>query len=212
MQKWVIVVITLWLSRGAEGAEKPSIAAERNLPTLQAAYVSEWQSAPLKHIAAAQVEQESQWNEKATLKTSRELGRGLVQMTVTKRFNIYKDAVRYKTLRDWDWQKDPYNARNQLIFLVLQDRENYLQSKAVNAEERWKMALVRYNAGGGRINARRRYATAAGMKTDRWTGGLEDAHGPLENSILYGRPLWKAVNEYPRVIFRRATKYEGRLK
>lgn len=206
---WLFIIAGLWGNAHAADAIPPG--AVKHLPTLAGAYASQWPDAPLKHVAAGQVEQESGWNERATLKTSRELGRGLVQMTITKSFNIYKDAVRYKALRDWDWQKDPFSPPKQLLFLVLQDKANYVSTKAVDAVETWKMALVKYNAGDGRIIARRRYAIAKGLPVDRWTGGLEDAHGALENSVLYDRPLWKAVNEYPRVIFKRSEKYRGRL-
>lgn len=204
----MLVVWLLWSA--AHGAEIPP-DAQKHLPTLAAAYKTHWPQAPLKHVAAGQVEQESDWKERATLKTNRELGRGLCQMTITKSFNIYESAVKWKALKGWDWRSDPYNPLYQLTFLVLQDRCNFEAQKAISDLERWKIALVRYNAGDGRIAARRRYALAKGLRTDRWTGGLEDAHGTLENSVLYGRPLWKAVNEYPRVIIQRAAKYEGRI-
>jgi len=207
---WRVLGIVLVLAGTAWAGAIPPGAA-KNLPVMRQAFQSAWPDAPLLHIPAGQVEQESGWNEHATLKTSRELGRGLCQMTVTKNFNIYLDAVKYKALKGWDWKNDPYNPQKQLTFLACQDRENFTQSKAVNAEEQWRIALVRYNAGDGRINARRRYAIAKGLPTDRWTGGLELAHGPLENSILYGGVLWKAVNSYPRLIFSKAEKYKGHI-
>jgi hypothetical protein len=207
-----ILAILLLTVPVAAGAEPIPPGAVRNLPHLLAAYRAQWPDAPAKYVSAGQVDQESGWDEKAHLHTSREDGYGLGQMTITKSCNIFKGAVKYKALKGWDWSKDPYNPLYQLTFLVLQDKDNYIQSKAVNAEERWKIALVRYNAGDGRINIRRRYAIAKGLPTDRWTGGLELAHGPAEYSILYGRPLWKAVNEYPDIICRKAEKYKGAIR
>jgi hypothetical protein len=207
-----LVVIAGLLLTTVACAEQIPAGAVRNLPHLAAAYRAQWPDAPLKHIPAGQIEQESGWNEKAHLHTSREDGYGLGQMTVTKTFNIFTDAVKYKALKNWNWKADPYNPLYQLTFLVLQDKDNFLQTKAINAEERWKISLVKYNAGEGRINVRRRYAIAAGLPTDRWTGGLELAHGPSEVSILYGRPLWKAVNEYPKIIFQRGQKYKGAIQ
>jgi hypothetical protein len=61
------------------------------------------------------------------------------------------------------------------------------------------------------VNRAFEYAKAAGMQADRWAGGLEHAHGPGEAALLYGKPLWQAVNHYPAVVFRRAAKYEGHL-
>ena len=202
-----IIMALLLLAGVAQAAIPPG--AVKNLPVMKKAFLSIWPQAPMLHIPAGQVEQESDWNEHATLRTSRELGRGLCQMTVTKKFNIYLDAVKYKALKGWDWKNDPYNAEKQLTFLAYQDRDHYNESKAINAEEQWKITLVRYNAGDGRINARRRYAIAKGLPTDRWTGGLELAHSPLENSILYGSTLWKMVNAYPTLIFKKAEKYKG---
>ena len=204
-------VLILLLVPGLACAQELPPGASKNLPTLAKVYRTHWAPAPLKHVAAGQVEKESNWNERAHLHTDREDGYGLVQMTRTRSFNIYLSAVKWKALKGWDWRADPYNPEKQLTFLVLQDKCNYEASKAVSPEERWKIALVRYNAGDGRIAARRRYALGAGLPTDRWTGGLEQAHGALENSVLYGRPLWKAVNEYPRVVFKLAEKYRGKL-
>ncbi|WP_188055624.1 transglycosylase SLT domain-containing protein [Oryzomonas rubra] len=163
----------------------------------------------MQYIPCGQVEQESEWNPKAHLHTSREDGYGLVQMTVTKNFNIFKSAVTMKPLRKWDWRKDPYNPENQLAFLVLQDKTswNNVRKWMRDDAEGWKATLVSYNAGLGRVMKRRTYAIAKGIPHDRWTGGLDQAHTPGETTLLYGRPMWKAVNEYPALIFKKAEKY-----
>ncbi len=187
------------------------------LPVLSKSLDSNWPAAPLRHIPAGQVEQESSWKTKATLKTSRELGRGLVQMTIAydakgrERFNIYKDACRVAALKTWDWRNDPYNPRCQLTFLVLQDRANFCQVRPffIDDTQAWKGALVCYNAGSGRWLQRRRTAKVKGLPADRWDGGLDRAWTGGETALLYGRPLYEAVNEYPRVIFLRAAKYRG---
>ncbi len=169
-----------------------------------------WKEIPLKQIPMGQIEQESNWNSKAHLHTYREDGYGLVQITVTPRFNSFLTAKQYKPLKSWNWKKDPYNTKNQITFLVLQDRDNYNQIKRyfINDEERFKGLLVCYNAGLGRVLRRRQFAIAARYKHDTWTHGLEDVHDNFENKNIYGRPLWKAVNEYPRVIFKKSEKYK----
>lgn len=190
------------------------------IPILRGAIQDHWPTMPLRHIPAGQVEQESGWKEKATLKTKRELGRGFGQLTITyradgsERFNTYREAVKYKALSLWDWQRDPYNVRYQLAYVVLQDRANYRQMEAlrfVDAAETWKAALVCYNAGPGRVLNRHALALAKGIPHDRWAGGLDRAYSPKEATILYGRPLYAAVNEYPRVVFQRAAKYRGEI-
>ena len=182
--------------------------------TLNQVMSDHWPTAPLPQLIPAQVEQESSWKERATLKTSRELGRGLVQLTIAytggkERFNAYKDATGYAPLRGWDWRTDPYNVQNQLTYLVLRDRATFAQARLMmaNNTEAWRATLVAYNAGMGRVITRRKNAVLMGLDKTRWVGGLDQAHGPAENKLLYGRMLWQAVNEYPVVIFKRAAKY-----
>lgn len=211
----LLIAIMLLAVPSAHGAAVDQ--AKPYLPMLSRSLDDHWPTAPLRHIPAGQIEQESAWKERATLKTTRELGRGLVQMTIAydsqgrERFNIYRDAVRAKALKDWDWRSDPYNPRYQLVFLTLQDRANFSQVRPYFADdtEAWKGALVCYNAGAGRWLQRRANAKRMGLPSDRWDGGLDKAYGKGEAVKLYGRPLWQAVNEYPTVIFRRADKYRG---
>ena len=190
------------------------------LPLYKDLSASHWPDMPLQYIPFGQVEQESSWKERATLKTSRELGRGLTQMTIayradgSERFNIYREAVKWRALKGWDWQNDPYNVRYQLTFLILQDRTNFITMRPMfrDTAETWKAALVCYNAGPGRVLSRRSVAKIRGQPTDRWTGGLDSTYGDGENRLLYGRPLWQAVNEYPVKVFRRAEKYRPYLE
>lgn len=214
----VVAIMVLAVPRLSVGATIPD-NAKTLLPVLSTAINQQWPGAPLRSIPAGQVEQESSWKEKATLKTSRELGRGLVQLTIayktdgTERFNAYKDASHVKALAAWDWRKDPFNTHYQLTYLTLTDRANFMMVRKymVDDTEAWKAALVCYNAGEGRWLARRAMAKQMGLPTNRWTNGLEQAHGVKENAILYGRALYVAVNEYPRVIFQRAEKYQGNV-
>jgi hypothetical protein len=214
----IIAIMVLAAPRFSIGAEIPD-RAKALLPVLSGAVNQHWPNAPLRHIPAGQVEQESSWKQAATLKTSRELGRGLVQLTIayradgSERFNAYKDAVRFKALAAWDWRKDPYNTHYQLTYLVLTDRSNFalVRPHMINDEEAFRAALVCYNAGQGRWLSRRAMARSMGLPADRWAGGLELAHGSKEDVLLYGRALWQAVNEYPRVIFSRSEKYRGRV-
>jgi hypothetical protein len=179
--------------------------------TINELYSKYWPEYTMKHIPYGQIEQESSWNVRARLHTSREDGYGLGQITITPRFNNFKTAIQYKALKDWDYKTDPYNPKNQLTFLILQDRDNFRQIARffINDEERTKGMLVSYNAGYGRVLKRRQAAITQKHKADTWTGGLEDVHDKFEEESLYGRSLYKAVNEYPRLIFKKAQKYTG---
>jgi len=190
------------------------------LATLAGVFGTQWPAAPLKHVAAGQVEQESGWKTSAKLDTSRELGLGLAQITITykkdgtERFNNFREGQKkYSALRAWDWQDDPCNVRYQLTYLVLEDRANYQvwRKSFTDDAEAWKATLVSYNAGRGRVLRRRAAARAAGVPWDRWTGGLDRVAGPDEIKPLYGRRLSDAVNEYPIKIFQRSEKYRGML-
>jgi hypothetical protein len=80
----------------------------------------------------------------------------------------------------------------------------------INDEEALKVMAVIYNAGEGRYLARKKYGQLHGFKVDRWDGGgLVDAHGPREDTKLYGEPLWTAVNRYPRTVAGMSLKYKG---
>lgn len=213
----VIALIIAILCTSARAEIPPG--ARQHLPTLNAIVTEEWPTVCLPQVMAGQVEQESGWKTRATLKTSRELGRGLTQLTIAyksdgrERFNAYRDAVRLRQLAAWDWQADPYNPRYQLTYLVLRDRAAYARYSRLMATstDTWCATLVSYNAGEGRVLKRRALALATGRPADRWEGGLAEAHGPAENVLLYGRPLWQAVNEYPARVFTRAEKYAGLL-
>lgn len=211
----VALIVSLLFATSAR-AEVPE-RAKALLPILSAAVSEHWSNAPLSHIMAGQVEQESSWKQQATLKTSRELGRGLVQLTIayksdgSERFNSYRDAVRMRALAGWDWERDPYNIRYQLTYLVLRDRAEFAGMRPLfsNETETWKASLVCYNAGKGRVLKRRHFAKAQGLPVDQWDGGLAEAKDPTEAKLLYGRSLRELVNEYPRKVLTRAEKYRG---
>jgi len=174
-----------------------------------------WNTMPLRETIGGQVERESDWKPTAQLKTSREHGMGLTQITIAydsngkERFNNFKNAVAIKQLKNWNWRKDPYNVKYQLTYLVLQDKSNFnmVRKYMINDEEAMKTTLVCYNAGEGRWLMRRTVAKAKGIPSDRWTGGLDHAYTKGETEDLYVEPLWKAVNEYPILIFGLSKKY-----
>lgn len=213
----LIITVLILTVTSSHAADLPA-GYLKHASTMQQVMAKHWPDAPLPHIPPAQVEQESSWKDKATLRTSRELGRGLVQLTIaytqngSERFNSYKDATGYAALRNWDWRNDPYNVRYQLTYLVLRDRATFKQTRLmmIDDAEAWRAALVAYNAGMGRVLSRRSNAVKMGLDKTRWSGGLEHAYGLSENTALYNRPLWKAVNEYPAVVFKRAEKYKVR--
>lgn len=204
----------IWLSIGginparAEAAE-PSALAQRHLPVLVEAFNQHWPDAPYRHYAAGQIEQESGWKERAELKTSREYGFGLGQITQTSRFDNFREAQ--KLFPAWRWE-DRFNVRYQLGYAVITDRANFkrVSRLMVDDDSRWRALLVAYNAGFGTVLQRRALAIRTGAPHDRWAGGLETVALPYEDRLLYGRRLADRRNEYPRLICDvRAPKYRG---
>lgn len=217
----IVLCIMMLIIPVTLNADQVVIRAEKYVPILQEIINSYWFDIPYKEIPMAQIEQESSWKEKATLNTSREKGMGLTQITIayskdgTERFNNFKNAVKMKQLKDWDWKNDPYNVRYQLSYMILKDKSNYnLVSKYMkNDKESFRSLLVCYNAGYGRWLQRRTIAKTNGLSNNIWNGGLDSSCSSVEKStILYGRDLCSTVNEYPIKIELKSKNYLPILK
>lgn len=203
----------LGLAGRAAAADLPP-GAVRYLPTLASEQRGHWPEMPLPSALAAQVEQETCpslkstkcWNPHAELKTSREYGFGLGQLTITSRFDNFKEARKLDiTLRDWQFE-DRYDPARQLRTLVLMDRSLDLRlGKLVpDAHERLAMTLAGYNGGlGGVLSDRRLCASIEGCDPARWWGHVE--RYSLKNKTAatgYGKSFFEINREYPRNIIR----------
>lgn len=185
--------------------------AERLLPVFEQVLDQHWIQAPMTHIMCGQVEQESGWRPKAELKTYREYGFGLGQITITSRFNNFEAARKLKPLKNWAWE-ERFDPECQLIYLTITDRSNYSQLRPHfdSIEDTWAASLVAYNAGMGTVLQRRAIAPATLRR--RWFLGLDSVFLKHEDRLLYGKPLGQARNEYPIKVFKRAAKYRSKMK
>ena len=173
-------LLFLGFATRAAAAELPP-GAVRYLPVLVAEQQAHWPDVPLPSALAAQVEQETCpslrspkcWNPRAELRTSREYGFGLGQLTVTPRFNNFVEARRLDaSLRDWQFA-DRFDPARQLRTLVLMDRAAYVRLAALVPDERARLAMAfsAYNGGlGGVLNDRRLCAAAPGCDPGQWFG------------------------------------------
>jgi hypothetical protein len=174
---------------------------------------------------AGQVEQESCislthpkcWNPTAELKTSREYGFGLGQITTayredgSVRFNNFEESKRkYKELRDWQWERR-FDPRMQLRAMLLMDRDGYRVAEfAADGLNRAAMTFVVYNSGkAGLIQDRQLCRNVTGCNPALWFGNIE--HHSLKartRAAGYGKSFFEISREYPRnVIYVRADKY-----
>ncbi len=77
-------------------------------------------------------------------------------------------------------------------------------------DNRWAATLVSYNAGPRTVIDRMTVCgLTKGCDTRAWFHGLDSVMSPREKKLLYGKPLYVRINEYPNnVIHIRADKYK----
>ena len=204
---------------GRAQASEPPAAALAHLPTLDAEITAHWPQVSPRSALAAQTEQETCyslthrkcWSPTAELKTAREYGFGLGQLTVTSRFDNFAAARDlHPSLRDWQWT-DRYDATRQLRTMVLMDRAAYRRLSGVPDNwQRMAMSLSAYNGGlGGVLADRRLCASIDGCDPDQWFGHVE--HHSLKaraKTAGYGKSFYAINRDYVRnVLYVRRGRY-----
>jgi hypothetical protein len=166
-------------------------------------------------LIAGQIEQETCasikkcWNPKTELKTSREYGFGLGQLTIaykadgTERMNNFKYAKTLdKSLADWKWE-DRYNPSYQIRTMIVMDRIAYNQmSFAKNDIERQAFMFSAYNGGvGGVLKDRTLCKATKGCDPSVWFGNVEKYS--FKNKVAvkgYGKSFFEINREYVQFI------------
>jgi hypothetical protein len=209
------IIIFLWLVVMVQHAFPVTMLdkAKPYLPVVREVVHKYWTDVKNEHYICGQIEQESGWKKYAELKTSREYGFGLAQITITPRFNNFLEArKKIKELSAWNWD-DRFNEKYQLTYLTLTDKSNFQQMlKLLNSvKDIWAGTLVSYNAGKGTVLQRRALcASSVGCDKTRWFGGLDSVRMNYEKRVLYGKEVGNMRNEYPHVIiFVRSPKYKN---
>lgn len=217
--KVAALFICLLLTVPASASDRIPPQAQELLPLLASVIQTQWASCPAPWIIAGKIEQESGWRVKAELKTNREYGFGLGQITIaynadgTERFNNFTQALRVTMMAGIITWAERFDPRFQLTYSVLSDRSNFAAVSTFFDDDESRLAgmLVAYNAGLGGIVRRKAEAVRRGMTPPRrWFGGLEMIHARCEERLLYGKPLYQRINEYPVLILRvRSPKYKA---
>lgn len=197
--------------------------AKPQLPIFKSVVTQYWPEAPNQQYFPGDVEQETCaslalcWNPNAQLKTSREYGFGLGQITIAYgkkgnvRFNNFKEAKnKYDQLSQWQWD-DRFNPKFQFTYIVLEMKNLFTPMVPYFRDDinRWAAALVSYNAGAQTVIDRMTLCgITKGCNKSLWFNGLETVHLPYEKKLLYGKALFERRNEYPHnVINIRSPKY-----
>ena len=194
------------------------------LPILSQEIDTYWPDVPIRSVLGAQVEQETCsslaskrcWSPRTELKTDREYGFGLGQITVTKKFNVFEEIKVFDpTLKVWRWE-DRYDPVLQLRALVLKDRYNVSRFPlAASPEASLAFGIAAYNGGvGGTINDIKLCGATPDCNKSRW-------FDHVEKTSLKSRTKWKGYGQssfeinrgYVRNIFgQRQVKYIGPME
>jgi hypothetical protein len=197
------------------------------LPVLAAEIDTHWPTVPLRHYLPGLVEHESCitlqhsrcWQPTAQLRTAREEGAGLGQITRawrpdgTLRFDALAELrAQHPALAELTWQTVYSNPRLQLRALVLQSRGNYTALRAVaDPLQRLAMADAAYNGGlGGLQQERRACGLRTGCDAQQWWGHVE-LHCLKSRAPLYaGRSACDINRHHVHDVLRvRAPRYLG---
>ena len=218
----VALLIALLLVSTRVIAQPMPEAARVWLPVLQQEAQSRWPQMQRVDVLAGQIEAETCltlrhrfcWSPRAELKTPREYGVGLGQLTVTARFNAFDEArLLEPALRGWRWQ-DRYDGRRQIIALIAMMRRNARYFEAASPDDRIAFALSAYNGGlGGLTRDKQMCAALPGCDYRRWFGHVElHSFRARTKSAGYGRSFFQINRDYVRSILTvRAARYREAL-
>lgn len=223
----LLAIICLMLVQCAPAlcSELPA-GAKIYLPMLVERQQAIWPDAPMPSFMAAQIEKESCitlkhskcWNPNAQLKTSREWGRGLGQVTTAYRADGSVRFDKQEELRNQfpslsGWTTDRWaDPGFQLTAIVEMDKSIFKRQRdAATVLDRLSFTLSAYNGGeGGLLQDRRLCANTPGCDPARWTGHVEKTSLKQKVAVKgYGKSFFEINREYVSTILGdRRKKYE----
>ena len=216
----ILASVILMLMVTASRAGEPPARALPLLPMLIEQQQVYWPSMPHPEALGAQVEQETCpsltsrqcWSPTAELRTSREQGVGLGQLTRAFRAD---GSTRFDALAEirqsfpvdlagLSWE-NRYDPTLQLRALVLKDLQNYRQITGTSQTyERMAMTMAAYNGGmGGLASDRRACAGTEGCDPGVWFGHVERTSLKAKSAVPgYGKSFFAINREYVANVMR----------
>lgn len=205
--------------------------AKTYAPVLKAEQVRFWSDHPAPEVLAGLVEQESClslthskcWNPQARLKTSREEGAGMGQITRAYRSNgtLRFDALtemrnRHAELQSWSWVNVYQRPDLQLRAMVLMSRNHYQNIHRLVQDSQAALAFTdaAYNGGMAGVQKDRRAChLKPNCNSQKWFGHVE-LTCTKSRAALYGKRSACDINrEHVRnVILIRSAKYQPLMK
>jgi len=224
----LIFSAVLGLFAGRANAQTPDPRSLQHLPTVKAEVAKTWPELTMPHYVAGLIAHESGcpalrscWSPTARLKTPREEGAGLGQITRVWRpdGSIRFDSLtemrnRHPALREWSWQNVYQRPDLQIRAVALMSRENWLALSAIpDPWERLTMTNAAYNGGRGGVQADRRACQIKpGCDPSRWWGHVETTC-TKSRAPLYGQRSACDINrDHSRhVMLKEMPKYRAAL-
>jgi hypothetical protein len=226
--RMALAAVVLILAASAARAAEPPAAAVPLLPMLKAEQRAWWPAMPLPSALGGQIEQETCpslksakcWNARTELRTDREQGVGLAQLTRTwnrdgsQRFDALTEIVRVhpRELAGLSWQ-NRLDPRLQLRALVLKDLDDYRVTLGTATPiDHLAMTFASYNGGRGGVSSDRRMCAATpGCDPARWFGNVERTSRKAKTAAKgYGKSFFETNREYPHnILLVRRLRYLG---
>jgi hypothetical protein len=206
-------------------AEQPHPRAVALAPVLRAEVAQHWADLPWPHYVPGLIEHESCvtltssrcWTSSAELRSKREQGVGLGQLTRTfrpdgsTRFDTLADLrAAHPALIELDWSTLRQRPDLQIRALVIQSRMNWFALRAVEDDvQRLAMTDAAYNGGLAGLQRERRYCGGiAGCNPGKWFGNVERHCLKSRQPLYAGRSACDINRDHPvDVILRRMPRY-----
>ena len=204
-------------------------AAEAHRSAFQAEQARHWPDHPRRELLPALVEHESCitlrhsrcWNPSSRLKSAREEGAGLGQITRAwhpdgrLRFDALQEMrERHPALREWSWANVYQRPDLQLRAVILKTRGDFQALRVVEDHgQRLAFADAAYNGGmGGVQKERRACGLKAGCDPQQWFGHVEHTCLKSRAPLYAGRSACDINRHHVHdVLVVRSPKYRGWL-